>query len=218
MNRGNERNAMEQNANKKSNLPVLLIALLLVFAGAMLAYRYLSGVYVPDSVGSGLVPGSKETAAVTGTETAGAAEDDEFIDAFDFTVYNEDGTTVKLSDFYGKPILINFWATWCSPCKTELPDFDRVYRDYGEDVVFMMVNMTSGRDTLEIAKAFVEEAEYTFPVYYDKDLNAANTYGAYSIPMTVLIDADAHIVGAQVGILTEDILRNVLDNVLNNQK
>jgi len=130
----------------------------------------------------------------------------------DFTVYDADGNKVSLSDFYGKPILVNFWATWCPPCKAELPDFDRVYADYGEDVVFMMVNMTDGsRDTVESAQAFVSDNGYSFPVYFDRDLDAAYTYGASSIPMTVLIDADANIVGAQIGILTEDQLRTILD-------
>lgn len=206
---------MEQQS-KKSPFHLLLIALLLVLGVGMIAYRTLSLDHAPDRVESGLLAKPTETDedGAADNQTGTPETDGEPIAAVDFTVYNADGTTVKLSDFYGKPILINFWATWCSPCKTEMPDFEKVYKDYGEDVVFMMVNMTSGRDTVESASKFVADAGYTFPVYYDKDMDAASTYGAYSIPMTVLIDADANIVGAQVGILSEDVLREVLDSVL----
>ena len=204
---------------QKKKFSVLLIFLLFVIAGAMFAYRYLSDRVSPDTGGSLL---GQVTAADTetpdtvksGIETPDTAETDDrdTFAAMDFTVYDAEGNKVSLSDFYGKPILVNFWATWCPPCKAELPDFDRVYADYGEDVVFMMVNMTDGsRDTVESAQAFVSDNGYTFPVYFDRDLDAAYTYGASSIPMTVLIGADANIVGAQVGILTEEQLRTILD-------
>ncbi len=205
--------------NQKKSFSVLLIVLLVVLAGAMFAYRYLSDKISPDASGSLLdrVTDNADTSSETvktGIETAentGSAAADVY-PAMDFGVYDADGNPVKLSDFFGKPILINFWATWCPPCKSELPDFDRVYADYGEDVVFMMVNMTDGsRDTVESASAFVSDNGYSFPVYYDRDLDAAYTYGASSIPMTVLIGADGNIVGAQVGVLTEEQLRTILD-------
>ena len=84
--------------------------------------------------------------------------------AVDFTVTDREGNTVKLSEFFGKPIIINFWATWCGPCKSELPVFDEAYRKYGEGVTFLMVNLTDGyRDTVEAVKAFIEDNDYTFP-------------------------------------------------------
>lgn len=206
--------------NQKKKFSVLLIILLFVLAGAMLAYRSLSDYVSPDGDGSLLdrvTDGQSAETVKTGigtSDTADSAQSNVYA-AMDFTVYDIDGNRVQLSDFYGKPILINFWATWCPPCKAELPDFDRVYADYGEDVVFMMVNMTDGsRDTVESASAFVHDNGYSFPVYYDCDLDAAYTYGASSIPMTVLIGADANIIGAQIGVLTEDQLRTILDSTL----
>ncbi len=208
--------------NQKKSFSVLLIVLLVVLAGAMFAYRYLSDKVTPDTGGSLLdrVTDGADTSAdtvKTGIETsdAGDTAQSDVFPAMDFTVYDIDRNPVNLSDFFGKPILINFWATWCPPCKSELPDFDRVYADYGEDVVFMMVNMTDGsRDTVESASAFTADNGYSFPVYYDCDLNAAYTYGASSIPMTVLIGADGNIVGGQVGVLTEEQLRIILDTEL----
>ena len=204
--------------NQKKSFSILLIVLLVVLAGAMFAYRYLSDKVTPDTGGS-LLDRVTETADTvkTGIETSdvGDTAQSDVFPAMDFTVYDIDRNPVKLSDFFGKPILINFWATWCPPCKSELPDFDRVYADYGEDVVFMMVNMTDGsRDTVESASAFTADNGYSFPVYYDCDLNAAYTYGASSIPMTVLIGADGNIVGGQVGVLTEEQLRIILDTEL----
>ena len=203
---------------QKKSFSVLLIVLLVVLAGAMFAYRYLSDKVTPDTGGS-LLDRVTETADTvkTGIETSdvGDTAQSDVFPAMDFTVYDIDRNPVKLSDFFGKPILINFWATWCPPCKSELPDFDFVYADYGEDVVFMMVNMTDGsRDTVESASAFTADNGYSFPVYYDCDLNAAYTYGASSIPMTVLIGADGNIVGGQVGVLTEEQLRIILDTEL----
>lgn len=212
--------------NQKKSFSVLLIVLLIVLAGAMFAYRYLSDKVTPDTGGSLLDQVAGTTDAASGAETVKTGIDadettpvdsdaPDVYPAMDFTVYDADGNTISLSDFYGKPILINFWATWCPPCKSELPDFDRVYADYGEDVVFMMVNMTDGsRDTVEGASAFVADNGYSFPVYFDRDLDAAYTYGASSIPMTVLIGADANIIGAQIGVLTEEQLRAILDSVL----
>ena len=208
--------------NQKKSFSVLLIVLLVVLAGAMFAYRYLSDKVTPDTGGSLLdrVTDGADTSAdtvKTGIETSdvGDTAQSDVFPAMDFTVYDIDRNPVKLSDFFGKPILINFWATWCPPCKSELPDFDRVYADYGEDVVFMMVNMTDGsRDTVESASAFTADNGYSFPVYYDCDLDAAYTYGASSIPMTVLIGADGNIVGGQVGVLTEEQLRIILDTEL----
>ena len=131
------------------------------------------------------------------------------------TFQDGNGKILALNDLKGKVVFINFWATWCPPCKSEMPDFDRVYADYGDDVVFMMINMTDGsRDTVESAAAFVADNGYSFPVYYDCDLNAAYTYGVSSIPMTVLVGADGNIIGVQVGALNEAQLRSILDTYI----
>ena len=208
--------------NQKKSFSVLLIVLLVVLAGAMFAYRYLSDKVTPDTGGSLLdrVTDGADTSAdtvKTGIESSdvGDTAQSDVFPAMDFTVYDIDRNPVKLSDFFGKPILINFWATWCPPCKSEMPDFDRVYADYGDDVVFMMINMTDGsRDTVESAAAFVADNGYSFPVYYDCDLDAAYTYGVSSIPMTVLVGADGNLIGAQIGVLSEAQLRTILDTYI----
>lgn len=108
----------------------------------------------------------------------------------DFTVYDRDGNAVKLSDFAGKPIVLNFWASWCGPCKAEMPFFDAMYNDYKDKVQFVMVNVTDGvQETLESATEYVDGVVYGFPVYYDLDLDAAAVFGVTSLPTTYFFDA-----------------------------
>ena len=92
----------------------------------------------------------------------------------DFTVMDASGKEVKLSDFRGKPTVVNFWASWCGPCKSEMPDFDAVYQEMGDEIHFLMVNMTDGgQETLAGAQKFIADSGYTFPVYYDTQYSAA---------------------------------------------
>ena len=158
--------------NQKKRFLILLTVLLIVLAGAMIAYRTLSDRVTPGSaLLEGMTAQTTADTVKTGIDAADSTQNEGSEDVFpamDFTVYTTDGTPVSLSDHFGRPILINFWATWCPPCKSEMPDFDRVYADYGDDVVFMMINMTDGsRDTVESAAAFVADNGYSFPVYYD---------------------------------------------------
>lgn len=111
----------------------------------------------------------------------------------DFTVYNENGEEVKLSDFLGKPVVLNFWASWCPPCKAEMPDFDKKYEELGDKVQFLMVNITSG-DDFDTAKSYIDQQGYQFPVFYDLSGEAAYRYDVQSIPVTYFIGADGQIV------------------------
>ena len=131
----------------------------------------------------------------------------------DFTVYDADGNEVHLSDFFGKPIVLNFWASWCGPCKMEMPDFHEKYLELGDKVQFLMVNMTSGRETLEGAKAFINDSGYTFPVLYDTAGSAAYTYSAYTLPTTYFIDADGHGVAYAQGAIDGETLQIGLDMI-----
>lgn len=124
---------------------------------------------------------------------------------------------MSLSDFFGKPIVINFWATWCGPCKSELPAFQSLSESYGQDVTFLMVNMTDGaRDTVDGVKEFLADNGYTFPVYFDTEQNAATAYGAYSIPATVFIDTEGMAVNAYLGAMSEQTLTNCIESLLEN--
>lgn len=153
----------------------------------------------------------KETATVphanapdTPADTASDSVPEQNPDAaLDFTVQDGDGNPVKLSDFFGKPIVLNFWASWCPPCKAELPDFEDAYKKYDGEVVFLMVNMTDNqRETVQVAKDFISSQGYTFPVYYDVGYEAATVYGVRSIPQTYFISAEGEAVAYATGMIS----------------
>ena len=138
---------------------------------------------------------------------------DQQVQALDFTVYDLQGQPVTLSQFAGKPIVLNFWASWCGPCKMEMPDFQEQYDALGNDVQFLMINMTTGRETMDTATAFLEESGYTFPVYFDTQADAAQTYGAYSLSTTYFIDANGYAVAQATGALDAATLQKGIDMI-----
>ena len=160
-----------------------------------------------------------DTPAASDTSSAGSNTEEEIdYSAPDFTVVDADGKEVKLSDFFGKPIVLNFWASWCHYCKEEMPDFDAAYKAHPE-VTFLMVNVTDGRsETVESARAYVRDGGFSFPVYYDTALDAASTYGASGLPMTVFIGADGNLVTYATGMLSADNLALGISMITEPQK
>ena len=187
--------------NKGFFMLIVVLAAVLVLAGV--GYRYLSQQYEP------------ETPQVTVQEETTEETPEELVAAPDFTVFTVDGEEVHLADYAGKPAVINFWATWCGPCRSELPAFERMYAAYGEEIQFLMVNLTDGqRETVEGVEAFLEENGYTFPVFYDTEYSGAIAYGASSIPMTVFVLADGTLAGGYRGAITEEVLEQSIQIVL----
>ena len=133
----------------------------------------------------------------------------------DFTVYDREGNTVRLSNFHGKPVVLNFWASWCGPCKMEMPDFEEIYKEYGEDIHFVMVNLTDGaQETMKTATTFLDNSGYTFPVYYDKDTDAAYTYQVYGIPVTYFINAEGHLIAQGSSALDAETIKRGIEMIL----
>ena len=165
--------------NKRTFLIIVLVFVLLI-GGAAVLYRQLGQSMDAEQL-------SAQTAQ---QEDQKDSEVEQKAKAPDFTVYDANGNEVHLSDYAGKPIVLNFWASWCGPCQMEMPDFHEKYLEMGEEIHFLMVNMTGGRETLESAKEFITEKEYTFPVFYDTDADAASAYSVYSLPTTYFIDAE----------------------------
>ena len=195
-------------------LLIWILAFAVVIVGASVLYNRLSD---EVSVG-GIATVAQETAAAEETVAPGETtpETQEVSNlAPDFTVYDLEGNAHKLFDFRGKPVLLNFWASWCGPCQMEMPDFQKFYESHGDKVNFVIVNLTDGQqETVETASAFIEEKGYTFPVYYDTDIDAAVKYGVSAVPVSYFLDAEGNFVAWAQGALTADMLQQGMDMLL----
>ena len=188
-------------------LKVLIIVLVfaVVIVGAYMLYNNLGSRVQLDGLAA--------TPQATG-ETAEATEEAP-TPAPGFTVYDIDGNACKLSDFQGKPVILNFWASWCGPCKSEMPDIEAAYLEYGEDIHFLIVNLTDGgRETVDIASSYITEQGFTFPVYYDTEMDAAVTYAVSAIPVTYFIDANGDFVAYYRSAMSAEILQQGIDMLL----
>lgn len=136
---------------------------------------------------------------------------------YDATVYTADGQPKKMTELAaGKPLVINFWATWCSYCVQEMPDFQRIFHDYGDKISFAFVDSTDGRrETKEAAQSWLAENGLDdLPAYYDTDLDATATFGASSLPSTVVVSSNGEILMAKPGRINDASMRSALDTLV----
>jgi len=203
-----------------------LLALVVLVGGSSILYSKLAEEYKPDKIGEiGGAQAQKESESAgdggndaendAGSADGGSEAETPVATAPDFTVYDGEGNPVVLSDYFGKPIVLNFWASWCGPCKSEMPMFQEMYETYGEDMTFLMVNLTDGgQETVESAGSFIAEKGYTFPVYFDTEQQAAYAYYVSSIPVTYFIDGKGNLAAYGMGAMDEQSFLTGVDMVL----
>ena len=192
---------------------IMILVFVLLIGGAYVLYNQLgSRMDMPQLATQS---GQAQDEAGDNQAEAGESEDKaESALAPDFTVYDLNGNPVKLSDYRGKPVVLNFWSSRCGPCQMEMPDFQKAYEDLGEEIHFIMVNVTDGSwDTVDSASAFIAENNYTFPVFYDTDISAASAYGVSSLPTTYFIDAEGNGVAYGMGAMDLETLMSGIDMI-----
>ena len=181
---------------------IIAVVLVGVIAGASVLYNKFSEDYTIES--------PVQTTAQSG-EQDGQGESEQDFSAPDFTVLDYDGKEVNLSDFKGKPVVINFWATWCYYCKEEMPDFNEAFKKY-PDVEFLMINATDGyQETIESAKKYIEDEGFDFNVYFDTEFEAVNAYYVNGYPATFFIDKDGNLVTYANGMLDYESLEKGIE-------
>ena len=190
--------------NQKTLLVCTAIILVAVLAIAAILYNN------QDFSSQMGIMGNNSQSDTTAPEGSQPEKTDPPAPDFYFTDY--DGNRLQLSQFEGKPVILNFWASWCGPCKSEMPDLEEAFKTYGGDIHFIILNMTDGsRETVQSARNYIDSQGYTFPVYYDTNQNGAISYGVSGIPVTFFIDAEGYVVGMYSGAMTANILQQGID-------
>lgn len=219
--------ASEQKADRKAHRTVIIAAVVfaVLLVGAGVAYSVLApaaeradievtGTEAAHRTEADPVEGGSTAAEDTGDGNGANADS---TPAPDFTMTTAEGATVKLSDFRGRPVLLNFWASWCGPCASEMPAIQAAWEQSGADVDFVIVNMTGmSGETEQTAKDFLQQNGYTFPAYFDANSSAARAFGVSSIPQTYLINAEGNIIGGYMGAMDDAVLAEGIQMLTNN--
>lgn len=204
---------------------LMILMGVLMFTGKMNAFTgYLSG-----GINANL-----ESQEETEKESEDASEDKEenkeeesketVVPAIDFTLKDQFGNEHTLSDYKGKTVFLNFWATWCGPCRSEMPDIQKLYETYeteGDNAVIILGVAAPGlgqeKDEAGI-KAFLDENGYTYPTLMDTTGDLFSEYGISSFPTTFMIDRDGNVFGYVSGALNEDMMKNIIEQTLEGKR
>lgn len=149
-------------------------------------------VFLSSAISSSLAEGD-----VDFMDALGIIRFDKKIKAPDFSLKRLNGSEVRLEDLRGKLVFLNFWATWCPPCRAEMPSMEKLYTEFGDrDFVMLAVNL---RENAERVATFKRRLELSFPILLDSDGTIGLTYGVRSIPTTYLIDQNGYLIGGALG-------------------
>lgn len=192
--------------------------ILLILMGVMMLTGWMNRVtgYLSDPTGA-------ETAPTEETETAEPEkeeipDEESAVAAPDFTLTDQYGAEHTLSDYRGKVVFLNFWATWCPPCRAEMPDIQKLYESYGDagEVVILAVATpgVSGETDEAGVAAFLTEHGYTYPVVMDPTGQVLSDYGISAFPTTFMIDREGSIFGYVPGAMSGEIMQSIIDQTL----
>lgn len=167
---------------------------------------------------------TESTDNTEGTDNAENGEEPEYPPAFDFTLTDQYGNTHILSDYKGKVVFLNFWASWCKPCQKEMPDIEELYQKYNlnqDEIVFLGVANPKNKDYPYNADEekdeileFLERKGYTFPTVFDETGEILMNYYITAFPTTFMINKDGNVVGYVPGMMTKDIMESAIEQTL----
>lgn len=129
----------------------------------------------------------------------------------DFELETVDGETTSLEDHRGTPVIVNFWATWCPPCRAEIPDLRELYEE--KDVEILAVNLTDTESDRDDIEPFVDDFEMEFPVLLDESSKVAETYNIVAYPTSYMIDSEGHIQFIAMGAMNYEMMEKELEKM-----
>ena len=218
-----------KNHMKVVQYTVKIGGILMIFMGVLMLTGKLS-VASASLSGTGQEGNVAEQAEEESAEDAEEAdhtdgsEGEKLTPAVDFNLTDQYGNTHTLSQYKGKTIFLNFWGTWCPPCRAEMPDIQKLYEEFdqeGEDALIILgvAAPNLGKEKSEDGiKTFLEENGYTYPVLMDTEAELFQTYGITSFPTTIMIDRDGNLFGYATGQLNEETMRSIIQQTMEGKR
>ena len=208
-------------------------AVLLIVMGILTLTGATNGLSADLAAVSGTTTQEEPAAPQDGTASGGAQEDASgaqeesgeipVIPAPDFTLTDQYGETHTLSDYQGQTVFLNFWATWCGPCKMEMPDIQALYEAWDENAGDLVVLGVAGpgigqEGSAEDIAAFLEENGYTYPVVMDDTGTLFYQYGISAYPTTFMIDPEGNVFGYVQGAVSREIMDDIVEQTMTGQR
>ena len=134
-------------------------------------------------------------------------------EAPNFKLTTLEGEEVQLSDYRGKKVFINFWATWCPPCRAEMPDMQKLYEEDKLDIEILAINITESEPSEENVKQFVEDFGLTFPILMDRNTEVASNYKVQAYPTSYMVDSKGIIRFIAPGAMNHDLMVQLIEDM-----
>lgn len=205
-------------------------AVLLILMGIMTLTGFMNGITGYLSASPQVSPSPSPTPSASEAAPSSSPSADEATPtpkplplAPDFTLKDQNGNEHTLSDYKGKTVFLNFWATWCPPCKGEMPEIEALYKEYGENggdlIVLGVAGPNQGREgSADDIKQFLSDNEYTFPVVMDESGAVFYDYGISAFPTTFMIDKEGNVFGYAESALTADMMESIVKQTMEGKR